>query len=314
MKKRLKIAFLLDPLKTWDTDGDTSFSLMLECRRRGHSVHAIESKDLLLFRGFPHARARELELSSGGAFSVRRTKFAGLRRFDALIIRKEPPFDAGYLGATYFLEPLRKRLFMMNDPAGIRDVNEKISVLYFPGLGPRSAALFSEKELPRAARFIRGRELVLKRVDQKGGVGVLKSGRHPRTLAAHFRSVSDGGRAPAVLQEFVPHRLSGDKRILLLKGRPIGAFTRIPGPKDFRANMTCGGKAARASLDARDRKIIRALRPFLDRKGLSFVGLDVLDGRLSEINVTSPAGIPEINALERTRLERPVVDFIERAV
>ena len=309
--KRLKIAFLLSPLERFDPDGDTSFSIMTECQNRNHPLYALESRDLLLLDGRLHGRLRRCRTDEK-ALRTEAPILTNLESLDCVFVRKEPPFDLDYLACTQLLDFLKGKVRVVNDPAGIRAVGEKIGALHATKLTPPSFAAYDEANVREGMKRLGLEDAVLKRIDQKGGEGVLRSSPSDPRLKDKVRELTGDSRVPIVVQKFVRHEKTGDKRILILNGKLLGAFTRIPGPSDFRANMSCGGKAARTKLTAKDLRIVRELRPFLLKNGLFFAGVDVLDGRLSEINVTSPAGIPEINELEGTRLERDVVDFLER--
>ncbi len=308
--KRLKIAFLMNPLKGWDFDGDTSLSIIAECHRRNHTIYFLESKDLCLKGPVLWARVRPAVPSPKTGLAADPPRWMNLETLDCLVIRKEPPFDFDYLSCTYLLDFLRGKVFMMNDPAGIRNVNEKLSSLLFPSR-PRSAAGYTADTLVPFLKSLKG-PAVLKRIDEKGGIGIVKTSAKDPDLGKKIYELTEDGTRAILAQEFIPHAKSGDKRVLILGGRPIGAFVRYPPKSDFRANMAVGGTAGPGRIERSDRALVRSLAPFLKRNGLGFVGIDILDGKLSEINVTSPAGIPEANAFDGTRLEEAVADFIER--
>jgi len=310
MKKRLSIAFLMSPLEDWHPDDDTSLAIMTECRERGHSVFFFESQDLMVAGSSTCAELRAGEPDARRGFVARSAAWTDLASLDAIVIRKEPPFNENYSAAMHLLSRIEKRVYMMNRPSGVFAVNEKISVLDFARFSPKSAVVYTPRAAREAMKRLRLKQAVLKRTDQKGGEGILRTYLGDPSLDGKLREL-ESIHKPVVLQEFVPHEKNGDKRVLLLAGRPIGAFERVPGTKDFRANMARGGTARAARVTASDRKIASALSPLLKRRGLDFVGIDLLDGKLSEINVTSPAGIPEINRFDNVRLERVVVDHLE---
>jgi glutathione synthase len=312
--KPLNIAFLMNPLADLDPDGDTSLSIMAECERRHHTVYFLESRDLVLESGRLSAWIAPARTDPKAGLRTGRAFFADLGRLDCLFIRKEPPFDAEYLACLQLLEFLEDRVLIVNRPSGILRTNEKISTARFGRRAPRSWVGSRPGALLPRLRAPGVRGLVVKRIDHKGGAGIFRSSPRDPGLGRKIRAVLNSGSGAVMVQEFIPHRRTGDKRILLLDGKVLGAFTRIPGPRDFRANMSLGGRAARTRLTAADRGIVRALAPVLRRDGIFFAGIDVLDGRLTEINVTSPAGIPEVNGLEGTALERPVLDWVERRV
>ena len=312
--KRLQIAFLLNPLDEMKINEDTSFSIMAECDRRHHSIYFLESKNLILIKNRLHAHLTKCRANIRQGIRLENRRFIDLRRLDCLWIRKEPPFNEDYLACTYMLDFLRPYVFLINDSAGIRNVNEKMSALNFPELTPKSVVGFDEKELIRQVRSLRMKRIVLKRMDNKGGVGILRGSLNDTALNNKIKILSNASKNPIQIQEYIDHRTAGDKRILILNGKPLGSFTRLPSSREFRANMSLGAQAAPANLTSRDRSIVLRLEPYLKKNGLHFVGIDILDGYLTEINVTSPAGIPEINGFDGTHLEGEVVDYVERRV
>lgn len=307
---RLKIGFLMNPLEGWDFDGDTSLSIITECHRRGHSLCFFEARDLQLRPPSVRARVRPCVPDSRTGLATEPPRWMDLASLDCLFIRKEPPFDFGYLSCTYILDFLQSKTLLINSPRGIRNTNEKLSSL-LSRRRVRSAAGYTKDTLVPFLKSLKG-PAVLKRIDEKGGVGILKSSAEDPGLLKKISELSVDGTRAVLAQEFIPHSKTGDKRILILDGKPIGAFLRFPPKRDFRANMSVGGTAGPGQVSRSDRALVRSLAPYFCRNGLHFVGIDILDGRLSEINVTSPAGIPEINGFDGTRLERDVADFIER--
>jgi len=312
--RRLKIAFLLNPLRDMRHRDDTSFAIMAECQKRGHLLYFLESRDLLFCKKRVHGRVFPCRTDPRRGLRLSQPVLWDLRRLDILWVRKEPPFDLDYLHGTYLLDLLKPHVFLINDPTGIRSTNEKLSILNFPRYAPRSSVGYRAVLLRQGIRSLGGGPLVLKRLENKGGKDVLKSHPRDRGLKSTLRRLNPSENVALLAQEFIPHQKSGDKRILILDGKPLGAFTRIPGDGDFRANMALGARAARAPVTRADKALVLALKPYLKKNGLHFTGIDVLKDRLTEINVTSPAGIPEINGFERTRLEEPVVDFTESQI
>jgi glutathione synthase len=231
---------------------------------------------------------------------------------DCIFLRKEPPFNYDYLSCTYLLDLIDRDVFILNNPTGVRNANEKLSIYNSSSVAPESIVAYRRDLINQALKNSSIKDLVLKRIDQKGGIGVYKSNK--RDL--YSRSFRDkrilSGASPTVIQKFIHHEKTGDKRVLILDGKILGSFSRLPGRGDFRANMSLGGKARRSQVTARDKFIVRTILPYLKRNGLSFAGIDIIGGFLTEINVTSPAGIPEINDFEGTRLEENVVDFLEK--
>jgi len=211
---------------------------------------------------------------------------------------------------TYLLDFLKKKVFIINDPTGIRDANEKLSSFMAPRFCAEAVTGYRAELIRSLLRRIRSRTFVLKPLFYKGGQGIVKGSGASAAFKRLIEKATHDAHEPVTVQRFIPHAKTGDKRILLLDGNALGAFTRIPG-RDFRANMALGGTAQWTTVEPRDQKIIRALKGYLRRNGLFFVGIDVLDGFLTEVNVTSPAGVPEINQFHGLKTEVPVVDFLE---
>lgn len=310
--KQLRFAFLLYPTAQVKIDEDSSFWIMWELLRRGHEVFYFESRHLVWRGGSPLARlaAARLDRRRGYLPSPPGPQARSLLEFDGIFIRKEPPFDTEYLYALQLLAMIKDRVFIVNDPEGIALANEKLFTLEFPALIPESAATSDVEE---ARGFIRGLKAraVVKPLHQKGGTGVFAVDPKDRGLVSLLEVATAHGRERVLIQRYIPAERHGDKRILILDGRALGAFVRYPSPADFRANLSAGGSMRPARLTPHDERIVAALAPVLRRHGLFYVGIDVIGRYLTEINVTSPAGIPEINAFGRKHLEREVADFLE---
>ena len=200
----------------------------------------------------------------------------------------------------------------MNDPAGVRTINEKIAAIHFPKWAPNTIIGYQADVLIEALKTSKISQWVIKPLFDKGGRGITRVTRQDPNLKQKIQKRTQKSQVPVMMQAYVEHTRQGDKRILLLDGRVLGAFRRVPGKRDFRANMALGGKAHPATVTLKEKQMIRTLRPFLRKHGLWFAGIDMLGESLTEINVTSPAGIPEINRFNRTRLEVPVIDYLEK--
>lgn len=317
--KRLKIGFLIDPPAKINPEHDTSFALMLECDRRGHEVHCCELKDLRKHHITVEARLTKCRPDPArGLIALDRPKWRTLKSLDVFFIRKDPPFDMRYVSAlTLLLDPSGRspsRPLMINDPAGILSTNEKLSVLDFGSLGPAGMAGSTPEAFRDFLKQPSALGWVFKPLFFKGGRGVTRLGTgQARRADTLIRRLTREGREPILCQRFVEHSRAGDKRVLILNGRILGAMRRIPRPGEFRANLSRGAVAAAAAVTARDRAIVRRIAPLLRARGLYFVGIDVLSGYLSEINVTSPSGAPEVNRFSGGRVESAVIDFAERA-
>jgi len=309
---RLRIGFLIDPLETLLVGHDTSLAFMLECQRRGHEVHCFEQGNLEYESGEVRAGARMVELrrTKGDHYRVISEGRVSLSSLDAIFLRKDPPVDVEYLHATHLVELARGPL-LINDPAALRDANEKLYALHFPDLVPRT--LVSRRaEALRAFLDELGGEMIIKPIDGFGGRGILHLRENDRNLSSLLELATGGGRIAIVAQEYLPASREGDKRILLVDGEPHGALLRVPRHDDVRGNMAAGGRSVKTSLTDREREICRRMAPDLRRRGLYFVGIDVIGGYLTEVNVTSPTGIEEINAFEAISIESGVIDLVER--
>ena len=317
-RRQLKLLFIADPLERFDPVRETSLLLMREAQHRGHEIFATVPEQLSARRLGLSAPVQKLKIiGKAGAKDWHRlleTKNRELRAFDAILLRKDPPFDQNYLHHLYLLDLLSREVYMMNHPRGILAGNEKILPLHFPELVPETliSADF-QTLLDFATRQKNG--TVIKPLNSSGGRGVFLL-RNPKTenFRVILESATDNFSRHVVAQAFLPAVARGDKRIVLLGGKPIGAFIRRPAKGEHRANLHAGGSAHRAGLSASDQKILGTLQSSLRMMGLDFVGLDVIGDKLTEINVTSPMGLYEINASTGSRTEKQVVDFIEEKI
>lgn len=310
----LRFGFLIDPIETLIAGHDTSLAFMLECQRRGHEVHSFEQKDLEYRAGEVTAAAKRLELQrvKGDHYRVVAEGRVALRTLDVVFLRKDPPVDVEYLHATQLVE-LAEGPLLVNDPAGLRDANEKLYVLRFTDLIPRTLVSRSVGEL-RAFLDELGGEMIVKPIDGFGGRGVLHLRRSDRNVNSLLELATAGGRAAIVAQQYLEASREGDKRIIVIDGEPVGAMMRVPQDDDVRGNLAAGGRSQKSALTEREREICRRLASDLRRRGLHFVGLDVIGGYLTEVNVTSPTGIEEINVLDEVAIERQMIDFVEKKV
>jgi glutathione synthase len=311
-----KFAFVMDPLEAVLPDKDTTFVFMLEALRRGHELYHLGLKHLYTRGHQAFARARRCEvmraqlhfrfLDNGAQYP--------LEAFDAIFMRKDPPADDAYLYATMILSLAdRQRTFVLNEPAGLREANEKLYALNFPGAIPPTLVTY---EIPRLKRFMeeQGGEMIVKPLDGHGGEGVFHARAGDRNLNAILESVTRFESRPIMGQRYIPEIRNGDKRLIVLNGEPLGGTLRVPREDEHRGNIHVGGNCVKADITVRDREICRMLRPRLERDGLYFVGLDIIGDFLTEVNVTSPTGVQEIDQLDGANLEAKVIDFVESRV
>lgn len=310
----LKMAFVMDPIGSINIEKDTTFVLMLEAEARGHEVWYLELKDLYVRHGKPFGNATRVSLrrEKGNHYTLGETETAELGGFDAVWMRKDPPFNMDYIYSTYILSLIGGgRTKVLNDPKGIRESNEKLYTLYFPEWIPESIV---SKDIPQLNRFLAdvGGEMVVKPLDGHGGEGVFFVKEGDRNANVILESITDFGRRYVLAQKFIERVSEGDKRIILLNGEPLGAVLRVPKPGgEFRCNFHSGGSPAKSALTDREQEICKTLGPRLREDGLYFVGIDVIGGYVTEINTTSPTGVQEINRLDGVKLEKDVIDFAE---
>ena len=312
---QLRIGVVMDPVEHIDIDKDTTFVLMLEAQRRGHELYFMEVDDLFVRGGATHGRYRRLELARATPHA-RLGEFAtgSLADFDSVWMRKDPPFDMKFFFATHLLSLIdEKKCFVMNNPKGLREANEKLYAMRFPEQIPQTL-VSSNMERLRSFMDELGGELIVKPLDGCGGAGVFYLNGQDRNTNSILEAATDHGRRLVMGQRYLPEIRQGDKRIIVLNGEPLGAVLRVPLESETRGNIHVGGQCVKTEVTERDREICAALAPLLRADGLYFVGLDVIGNFLTEVNVTSPTGIQEINSLNGVRLESQVIDFVESQV
>lgn len=311
----MRFVFLMDPPDTVLVDEDTSFDLMLEAQSRGHRVDHCLFRDLSLADGKLRARVRQATMSRKAAspVSLGDAEEVSLHDVDAVFVRTDPPFDSDYLWATLMLDRLRGETFVMNDPLGLRQANEKLYACNFPELMPRTLVSSRKDEIKRFMKSVGGRA-VIKPLGGAGGEGVLALMEGDLNINALIETTTHNESRVAMVQQFVPEVAQGDKRVLLLDGEPLGAILRVPRADDVRSNIHVGGSVVKSQVDDADRRIIAAVAPRLRDDGLWFVGLDVIGGQLTEVNVTSPTGIQQMSRLDDENHSSTVIDWVQRRV
>ena len=312
----MRFAFIMDPIQHVLIDKDTTFVFMLEAQSRGHEVWYLEMADLFIERARAMGRARRIELrrelDNHFTFSVEHT--GPLGEFDAIFMRKDPPFDIAYLHATQLLDLAQNEgAVVLNRPAGLRAANEKLYALNFPGVIPTTLITPAAKRLKVFLDELGG-EMIIKPIDGHGGAGIFYVHKDDRNLNSILETLTQDGREAIIAQQYIPEVRQGDKRLIALNGEPIGCTLRVPRADENRGNIHVGGTCVRADVTDRDKEICRTVAPFLQKDGLYFVGLDIIGDYLTEVNVTSPTGVQEIDRLNQTCLEAQVIDFAERQV
>jgi glutathione synthase len=309
----LDVAVQMDPLETVSIEGDSTFAIMLGGQARGHRLYHYAPEALSYADGRLWAKAHPVTVQRvpGDHFNFGEPRILDLGRdADVVLMRQDPPFDLGYITATHLLERIQGQTLVVNDPAAVRNAPEKIWVLDYARFMPPTLIT---RSLSAARRFLaEHEEIVVKPLHGNGGKAVFKVGSDGANLASLIEVFNTAYREPHVVQAFLPGVAEGDKRIVFVDGEVIGAVNRIPGEGEIRSNLAVGGKAAKTELTAREEEICAALGPELKRRGLLFVGIDVIGGEwLTEINVTSPTGIVAIDRFNGTDTPARIWDAIE---
>jgi len=310
----MRIAFVMDPVSTVIVDEDTTFALMLAAASRGHEVDFARLGDVHLDRGVlrAHLRRAHPQRVAEDPIPLDPPRTVDLETgVDAIFIRKDPPFDSPYLWLTLLLERLRDRVVLVNDPRGLREANEKLYAAWFPDVMPETLVA-ADRQTIRAFVDDVGGQAVIKPVDGHGGAGVFALRSGDGNLNGLIDAVTGDGRHVAMVQRFLPEVTKGDKRILLVDGRPLGAINRVAQGGDIRSNIHVGGRVEDAELTDADRRIVERVAPLLAADGLVFVGLDVIGGLLTEVNVTSPTGIQQMSRFAGQDLAQDVIAALER--
>jgi len=310
----LRVAVQMDPLEGIGIAGDSTFALMLKAQELGHQLFHYLAEDLTYDDGRVYAGAHEVTVQpvAGNHFSLGEFRILDLGSdVDVVLMRQDPPFDLGYITATHLLERLKGETLVVNDPAAVRDAPEKVWVLDFARFMPPTMVT---RSLGAARKFIEKHgDVVLKPLHGNAGKAVFKVSRDGANLSALMELFNTTYREPHVLQVFLPEVAEGDKRIVLVDGELAGAINRRPAKGDIRSNLAAGGTAEAAELTETEREICASLGPELKRRGLLFVGIDVIGGRwLTEINVTSPTGIVAIDRFNGTDTPGLIWQAIDR--
>lgn len=310
----LTVAVQMDSIRAIRIAGDTTFALLLEAQARGHRLVHYTPDRLSMQSGRVTARVEALTVQDveGAHATLGEPERVDLSEMDVVLMRQDPPFDMAYITATHMLERIHPRTLVVNDPAEVRNAPEKLFVLDFPTLMPPTLITRDKAEI-EAFRAEHG-AIVMKPLHGHGGAAVFRVLPEDANFGSMFDLFSVTFREQWVVQRFLPRITEGDKRIILVDGEARGAINRVPALNDIRSNMVRGGAAAASDLTEREREICATIGPELKRRGLILVGIDVIDGNLTEINVTSPTGIRAIKRLGGPDLAVPVWDAIEARV
>jgi glutathione synthase len=308
---KLSVAIQMDPVETIDIDGDSTFVLGLAAQRRGHIRNHYHPRQLTWRDGRVTARARPVEFrrERGNHASLGAEEVLDLSLLDVVLMRQDPPFDMAYITATHILERIHPGTLVVNDPAHVRNAPEKLSVTEFRNVMPPTLITSDRQEI--LAFRAEHKDIILKPLFGNGGAGVFHVKPDDENLASLIEMFTQFYREPIQIQRYEPAVREGDKRIILIDGEAVGAINRIPAEGEARSNMHVGGRAVKSDLSKRDREICEIIGPELKRRGLIFVGIDVIGSYLTEINVTSPTGLQQINRFDGVCLEDRIWDAIE---
>jgi glutathione synthase len=309
----MRIVFVMDPVETVRWDTDTSFALMLAAQGCGHRVDHCLMRDVYLEGGrvFAAVQQATMQLVATQPIVLGERQDVCLHDVDVVFIRKDPPFESQYLWCTQLLELLRGDTLVMNDPRGLREANEKLYACHFPELMPRTLVASDKKRIKRFVESVGGRA-VIKPLSGARGDGVFVLDAKDFNFNAIVEAQTDTGRRVAMTQEFLPAVHEGDKRVLVLGGEPLGALLRVPASDDVRSNLAVGGRAVKTPITDSERALVAKLKPSLLRDGLYFVGIDLIGGKLTEVNVTSPTGIQQMTRLDGIAYSDQVIEWLEQ--
>jgi glutathione synthase len=313
----MNLLFVADPLESFKIYKDTTFAMMREAHQRGHTVAACEVADLRWQQGqVVSAQTRTLELTGQTSpwFVETASKRMALKDFDAVLMRKDPPFDSEFFYATHLLEQAeREGAKVFNSPAALRDHPEKLAIMAFPQFIAPTLVTRQAADV-RQFHALHG-DIILKPLDGMGGMGIFKVGTEGLNLGAIIETLNRNGQQTVMVQKFLPSIAQGDKRVLLIGGQPVPfCLARIPQGGEVRGNLAAGGKGVAQPISARDREIAQALGPTLAARGLLLVGLDIIGEHLTEINVTSPTCFQEISDQSGFDVAAMFVDALEAAL
>ena len=306
----VKQLFICDAFASLNQRKDTSCALMKAAILRGHETFFCEAKDLFLEQDSLKATLYKVAFKQDILELALPAENVALSSFNCIWIRKDPPFDSSYLELTWMLDYVSSKTWLINSPSGLRSVNEKIWALNFNHLIPKT--IICSKPDSLVEQFEASEAIILKPTHLFGGQGIVKTSLSDKCFDSQFKTLSKNYTRSIIVQAYVKDAIKGDKRILLWKGKVLGAVLRVNEGDDFRHNFFSGGKAVDCTITSRDKEIIQALSPHLNKLGLDFVGIDILGDYLTEVNVTSPTCLVEMNHFAKTNLESMIFDDIEK--
>jgi len=305
------VAIQMDPIEGIDINADSSFALALEAQRRGHALFHYLPRHLVLREGriYAHMRALQVRREKGNHASLGSFETIDLRTMDIVLMRQDPPFDMAYITATHMLEHVHPDTLVVNDPVQVRNAPEKLFVTHFSELMPPTLITSDKAEIIEFRKA--HKDIIVKPLFGNGGAGVFHIAPGDENLGSLIELFTQLYREPIIVQKYLPEVRQGDKRIILVDGEAAGAINRVPPEGEARSNMHVGGKPLKTTMTSREREICAAIGPVLRARGLVFVGIDVIGDYMTEINVTSPTGIQEIDRFDGTNLAGLIWDAIE---
>ncbi len=304
--------FVMDPLEVIQVSGDSTYMLMLEAEKRYEHVSMCTPKDLYILNGEARGEVTHLSLSTEEPhFTILSKEDISLSDFHIIWLRKDPPFDMSYIFSTYVLDLVPKETLVLNNPTAVRSANEKIIALHWPDLCPPTLVT---REIEHARRWAANQpdKVVIKPWDGNGGRGVLVSHYRDPNFRSMLELLTQEEEEFIIVQQYIPEIEEGDKRIILVEGEPVGWMARVPSESDHRGNMHVGASVSSFEMSSRDIEICEALKNYLIKNDLLFVGIDIIGSFLTEINVTSPTGIREINPMMNCSIEALIFDAVEK--
>ena len=304
----------MDPIEDVDINADSSFRLAEEAQNRGHDLYVYTPNDLTFNRGKIIAKVRSISLKRkiGDHVNFGAVELLALSEFDVIWLRQDPPFDMGYITNTHLLDLIGQETLIVNNPFWVRNLPEKLLVLEFPDLIPETVISRDLEEIKRFKNEFK--DIIIKPLYGNGGAGIFRLREDDKNLTSLHELFSNMSSEPLIAQAFLPDVKKGDKRIILVDGEPVGAINRVPKAGETRSNMHVGGKAEPAKLSQRDREICRSIGPILKNRGQVFVGIDVIGDYLTEINVTSPTGIQELERFDKVNIAEMIWHAVEKKV
>ena len=308
----LKVAIQMDPIELVDIDADSTFRLAEEAQIRGHELFYYTPNKLILENGIVFAKGSKLKVKrvKGDHFTLEKEILVNLNDFDVVWLRQDPPFDMGYITYTHMLDRLGSNTLVVNDPFWVRNYPEKLLVLNFPDLTPPTVIA---RDITALKEFKeKHKDIIIKPLYGNGGAGVFRLGPDDKNISSLHELFSGINNEPLIAQKFLPDVSKGDKRVILVDGEPVGAINRVPAKGETRSNMHVGGRPEKIKLSQRDLEICAKIGPLLKEKGQIFVVIDIIGNWLTEINVTSPTGIQELERFNKENIAKLIWEAIEK--